>query len=132
MPTTTTEEIETYIVDVPRTWLGRFLDEAICDDARGYILGVSGNDETLAHTASILDKVATPVSITKKIRRLALTWDEIEALWRHAEWYAYYWGECCSSDAYDSGEMLGYISAGRASKAFAKRLSLEHFAQGLD
>lgn len=132
MPTTTTEEIETYLVDVPRSWLRNFTCEAICDDAQGYILGVSGDDEMLAHTATLLDKIANPVKTLTKVKRLALTWDELVTLSNHAEWYSYYWGEVEAGDAYDSGDMLAAIARGRGSLALAKRIEAEFFEPGLD
>lgn len=105
-------------VDIPRSWWSRFTAEGICDDAT-----YESDDETLYLTAMLLDdRFTRVVKVTKSVRRVSMLEPVLECLLQHAEWYSYYWGEAMAQEAYDSGERLGYISAGRSSAAFAERL----------
>ena len=100
---------KTVTVDVPLTWWATFTDEPIVR----YLDEVADPD--------IAELVAVePVKVTKTVRRLVLTDEQLATLLRQADWYAYYWTEV--ADPYDSGERLAWSARSRGSAALARRI----------
>ena len=104
------------VIEVPQAWWQAFISEPIVDDASD-----NPEDELLRQTWRLLQ--LTPTSETKRVRRINADERIKWVLWKHATWYAYYWGEN-ATEAWDDGERMSWLAKACSSAAFARRLGV--------
>jgi len=109
---------QTIVIEIPRRWWELFMMEPIIDDAQN----PNTTDENLIQIKRIIDTPA--LSQTKKVRRIEADYDMVECLYDNADWYAYYWGEALANEEWEFGPRGAWISRGRASRQFARRLKV--------
>lgn len=110
-----------YVIRVPKKWWERFNTESIIDDSHHSSEEWCGNcgDDELHVIAALIEK--QPIRTMVHALFFNVTREELECLYRQADWYAYFYKEVEAEDGEPEFRRYNLASA-RLSKSFAAEL----------
>lgn len=108
-----------YVVRIPRKWWDRFNDESIVEDAHHPGDCDGCGDDELHLIAALIEK--RPVRTLVHALFFDVNRDELECLYRQADWYAWFYREVEAEDGEPEFRRFNIASA-RCSQKFANEL----------